>query len=62
MEHYARDMMQQSPLPRIVEDVVGDERSGVPRTPTFFINGALYRGSWEREALLAALKVASRTA
>jgi protein-disulfide isomerase len=25
-------------------------------TPTFFINGVLYPGSWEQEALLAALE------
>ena len=61
MEHYARDMMQQSPLPRIVEDVEGGERSGVQGTPTFFINEVLYRGSWEQDALLAALQAASRT-
>ena len=60
MEHYARDMMQQSPLPRIVEDVEGGERSGVQGTPTFFIDGALYRGSWEHDALLTALQAASQ--
>jgi len=27
----------------------------VEGTPTFFINGVRYDGSWEREALLAAL-------
>ncbi len=37
------------------------ERSGVQGTPTFFINGALYRGSWEHDALLPALQAANRT-
>ena len=60
MEHYARDMMQERHLPRIEEDVEGGERSGVQGTPTFFINGVLYRGSWEKEALLAVLESASR--
>ena len=61
MEHYARDMMQERYLPRIEEDVEGGERSGVQGTPTFFINGVMYRGSWEQDALLAALQAASRT-
>jgi protein-disulfide isomerase len=60
MEHYARDMMQERHLPRIEEDVEGGERSGVQGTPTFFINGVLYRGSWEKEALLTVLEAASR--
>ncbi len=58
MEQYARDMMQQRHLPRIEEDVEGGERSGVRGTPTFFINGVLYRGSWEHDALLTALEAA----
>jgi protein-disulfide isomerase len=61
-QQYARDMAQQRFLPRIEEDVEGGERSGVQGTPTFFINGVLYRGSWEHDALLAALQAASRTA
>jgi protein-disulfide isomerase len=61
MKHYARDMMQQYHLPHIEEDVEGGEHSGVQGTPTFFLNGILYRGSWEQEALLAALQAASRT-
>ena len=48
-------------LARIEQDVEGGERSGVQGTPTFFINGILYRGSWEQDALLAALQAASRT-
>jgi protein-disulfide isomerase len=61
LQQFALDMAEQRSLARIVEDVEGGERSGVQGTPTFFINGALYRGSWEREALLAALQAASRT-
>ncbi len=60
MEQYARDMMQQRHLPRIEEDAEGGERSGVQGTPTFFINGVLYRGSWEHDALLTALEAASQ--
>ena len=61
MQQYARALDDQRALARIEEDVEGGERSGVQGTPTFFINGILYRGSWEQDALLAALQAASRT-
>jgi protein-disulfide isomerase len=61
MQQFARDIGEQLSLARIEEDVEGGERSGVQGTPTFFINGVLYRGSWEHDALLAALQTASRT-
>jgi protein-disulfide isomerase len=61
MQQYARALAEQRSLARIEEDVEGGERSGVQGTPTFFINGVLYRGSWEQDALLAALQAASRT-
>ena len=60
LQQYARALADQRALARIEEDVEGGERSGVQGTPTFFINGALYRGSWEQDALLAALQAASR--
>ncbi len=62
LQQYRRDMREQRGLARIEEDVEGGVRSGVQGTPTFFINGILYRGSWEHHALLAALQSASRTA
>ena len=62
VQRYARDMTGKATLVRIEEDVESGERSGVQGTPTFFINGVLYRGSWEHDALLAALQAASRTA
>src|SRR5215469_11133344 len=62
LQQYARAMAERSSLARIEEDVEGGERSGVRGTPTFFINGVLYRGSWEHDALLTALQAASRTA
>ena len=61
LQQYARAMAEQRSLARIEEDLDGGERSGVQGTPTFFINGVLYRGSWEQDALLAALQAASRT-
>jgi protein-disulfide isomerase len=62
LQQYARDMAEQRGLARIEEDVAGGERSGVQGTPTFFINGVMYRGSWEQDALLPAIQAASRTA
>jgi len=59
-QQYARDMAHQHSLPHIEEDLEGGERSGVQGTPTFFINGVMYRGSWEHDALLAALQAASQ--
>ena len=60
LKQYARDMAEQRSLARIEEDREGGERSGVQGTPTFFINGVLYPGSWEQDALLAALQAASK--
>ena len=62
LQQYARDMAEQRGFARIEEDVESVEQSGVQGNPTFFINGALYPGSWERDALLDALQEASRTA
>ena len=60
MQPFARALADQRALARIEEDVEGGERSGVQGTPTFFINGVLYHGSWEHDALLTALQAASR--
>jgi protein-disulfide isomerase len=59
MQQFARDMAERPYISRIEEDLQSGIRSGVRGTPTFFINGALYPGSWEQEALLAAIEEAS---
>jgi protein-disulfide isomerase len=61
LQQYARALADQRALARIKEEVEGGERSGVQGTPTFFINGALYRDSWEHDILLAELQAASQT-
>ncbi len=58
MQQFARDMTVRSSSSRIEEDLQSGIRSGVRGTPTFFINGVLYPGSWEQKALLAALEEA----
>ena len=47
--------------PRVRSDFLGGVRSGVNGTPTFFINGTRYDGSYRVDALLTALKAAIRT-
>ena len=58
MQQFAHDMAERSYMSRIEEDLQSGIRSGVRGTPTFFINGVLYPGSWEKEALLVALEEA----
>lgn len=41
---------------RVRRDFIGGVRSGVNGTPTFFINGRRYDGSWEPEDLTQALE------
>jgi protein-disulfide isomerase len=41
---------------RIRQDFLGGVRSGVNGTPTFFINGTRYDGSWEYDSLVQALE------
>jgi len=60
MQQFTRALAEQHSLARIEEEREGGERSGVQGTPTFFINGVLYPGSWQQDALLAALQVASQ--
>ncbi len=61
-QQFAREMTEHPSIERIEEDLQSGLRSGVQGTPTFFINGVLYRGSWEQDALLAALEAASKGA
>jgi len=42
-------------LSRIKSDFMGGVRSGVNGTPTFFLNGERYEGSWEFEDLVEAI-------
>jgi len=45
---------------RVRADFLGGVRSGVAGTPTFFINGVKYGGTFEFEAIVGALLTASR--
>jgi protein-disulfide isomerase len=41
---------------RVAEEAEGGVKSGIHGTPTFFINGARFAGSWELHTLLRALR------
>jgi protein-disulfide isomerase len=47
---------------RVREDFLSGARSGVNGTPTFFINGVRYDGSWDEPSLLEALRSAALVA
>lgn len=51
-----RDLAERTFEERVREDFRSGVRSGVNGTPTFFINGVRYDGSWEFEPLLEALR------
>jgi protein-disulfide isomerase len=57
---FVRDMREGRYLNRIREDFLSGARSGVNGTPTFFINGLRYDGSWELGPFLAAIEDAAR--
>ncbi len=53
---FAQDMATHAHLDRVRADVDSGIASGVQGTPTFFINGRRYGGSYELDALQSALK------
>ncbi len=56
MKRFEQDIQQKAHLDKVHNDFESGMRSGVNRTPTFFINGIKYDGDWEGEALLQYLK------
>ncbi len=55
VDKFAREMALGVHAPRVREDFLSGVRSGVNGTPTFFINGHRHDGSYEFQALLAAI-------
>ena len=53
------DLASEKYAKRVRDDFRGGVRSGVNRTPTFFINGVRYNGAHTVEAMLAALESAA---
>jgi len=56
---FQADLERPSHVSRIRENTAGGARSGVRGTPTFFINGCLYKGAIDYASLLAAIEAAS---
>jgi len=59
LERFNRELTQHDYADRVHEDFLSGVRSGVNGTPTFYINGARYDGSYQPQPLLAALKRAA---
>jgi len=51
-----QDLAAKRYVPRVREDFMSGVKSGVNGTPTFFINGTRYDGSWDLEPLVAELE------
>lgn len=56
---FMRGLVGHSYAARVRQDFLGGVRSGVNGTPTFFINGERYDGSWDADSLLAAVREAA---
>jgi protein-disulfide isomerase len=56
VERFDEELAEHVHAARVREDFMSGVRSGVNGTPTFFINGVRHDGSYEVEALLAALE------
>jgi protein-disulfide isomerase len=55
MDQFNYDMSSHAYAQRVREDFLSGVRSGVNGTPTFYINGIRYNGSWDLETLLKTL-------
>ena len=53
---FNHDMASHAYAQRVREDFLSGVRSGVNGTPTFYINGVRYDGSWDLEILLKTLR------
>jgi protein-disulfide isomerase len=58
MERFENDLASGQFRERVKRDFMGGVRSGVAGTPTFFINGERYDGSWDEPSLVSALRAA----
>jgi protein-disulfide isomerase len=58
-ERFTRELEEGVYRERVREDFMTGVRSGVNGTPSFFINGVRYDGSWDVVPLLEALETAS---
>jgi protein-disulfide isomerase len=59
MKRFETELAEHVHAPRVREDFIGGVRSGVNGTPTFYVNGVRYDGSYQAQPLLAALEEAA---
>ena len=52
----AAELGEHAHAPRVREDFLSGVRSGVNGTPTFFLSGRRYDGSWDEEELVASIE------
>jgi len=55
LERFDKDMKNHIHVPRIREDFLSGIQSGVNGTPSFYINGTRYDGSWDFDTLVQIL-------
>ena len=56
LERFEEELAERRHAPRVREDRLGGERSGVDATPAFFVNGVRYEGRLDLEGLLTAVE------
>lgn len=56
MQQFKRDIQRKELLDKVQGDFESGMRSGVNRTPSFFINGEKYEGSWDEKDFLEYLQ------
>jgi protein-disulfide isomerase len=62
MQRFTDDVESHRFVAKIKEDFMSAVRSGAAGTPTFFINGEKYEGSFDDESLIEALRFAQQVA
>jgi protein-disulfide isomerase len=60
MQRFADDVQSHRFLSKVKDDFMSAVRSGAAGTPSFFINGEPYEGSFDDEALIEALRFAAQ--
>jgi protein-disulfide isomerase len=60
MQGFIDDVESHRFLPKVKEDFMSAVRSGAAGTPSFFINGEPYEGSFDDEPLIDALRLAAQ--
>jgi protein-disulfide isomerase len=60
-QRFIDDVASHRFLPEVKEDFMSAVRSGAAGTPSFFINGEQYQGSFDDESLIDALRFAAQT-